>query len=337
MGDRANVCPDCGDGVDRRDFLKAAAGAAAAAAAGLPLFAEPRPAAAAGRAPGARPEELVKQLCKSLSDKQRGAVCFAWDHPNRTKVSNNWKIVEPQIGTFFNGDQQQLVKDIFRGVTSEGWAERWQKQMRDDYGGIEKYHVAIFGDPSKDKFEWVLTGRHVTIRCDGDSEPGVAFGGPIFYGHAAEGFNEKPDHPGNVFWHQARLANKVFASFDGKQREKALLAKSPPDEAKSIRLRKAGEWDGIPVAELSKDQKALVEETMRELLAPYRASDVEEAMKYIREAGGLDKLHLAFYKEGNLGDDEIWDRWMLQGPAMAWYFRGSPHVHTWVNIASNQT
>jgi len=333
MGDREKTCPDCGESVSRREFLKTTA---AVTAATIPLFAEPKPVAAraAGAPKGDKPEELVRRLYAGLNDKQKGAVCFGWDHPNRAKVSNNWKIVEPQIGTFFNGDQQQLIKDIFAGVTSEGWADRWKKQMKDDYGGLEKYHVALFGDPSKEKFEWVLTGRHVTVRCDGDSEPGVAFGGPIFYGHAAEAFNEKPDHPGNVFWHQARLANKVYASFDGKQREKALVAKSPADDAKSIRIRKEGEFDGIAVTDLSKDQKALVEETMRELLAPYRASDVEEAMKYIKDGGGLDKLHLAFYKEGNLGEDEVWDRWMLQGPTMAWYFRGSPHVHTWVNIVA---
>ena len=38
----------------------------------------------------------------------------------------------------------------------------------------------------------------------------VAFGGPIFYGHAADGFNEGPTHPGNVFWPQAVAANKLF-------------------------------------------------------------------------------------------------------------------------------
>ena len=37
---------------------------------------------------------------------------------------------------------------------------------------------------------------------------------------------------------------------------------------------------------------------------------------------------------GDLPDkDGIWDRWKLEGPAFVWYFRGSPHVHTWINIA----
>ena len=96
----------------------------------------------------------------------------------------------------------------------------------------------------------------------------------------------------------------------------------------------AGPWAGLCVGDLSKDQKGLVEETMKDLLAPYRESDVAEALAFIKEGGGLDKVHLAFYQEGDLGNDRVWDRWKLEGPTMSWYFRGSPHVHTWVSIGS---
>ena len=319
------ICPDCGEGVSRRDFIRTAGAAAAAAvAAKAPVW--------ASTWREEKPETLVKKFHESLKPEQREKICFGWDDPRRQKVSNNWEIVPQQVGKFYTGDQQQVLKDIFRGLVSEDGAARFAKSMKDDYGGFESYHVAMFGDPATAQWEWVLTGRHVTIRCDGNTQENVAFGGPIFYGHAAEGFNEKPDHPGNVFWKQALLANKVFAALDGKQQEKALLAKSPADEEKSIKIKKDG-WAGLAVGELSKDQKGLVEETLKDLLAPYRASDVDEALAFIKEGGGLDKVHLAFYQDGDLGNDRVWDRWKLEGPTMSWYFRGSPHVHTWVNIA----
>ena len=66
-----------------------------------------------------------------------------------------------------------------------------------------------------------MTGRHLTTRADGNSEEHVAFGGPIFHGHAASGFDEKVHHPGNVFWHQAELANKVYTVLSGKQQAQA--------------------------------------------------------------------------------------------------------------------
>ena len=50
------------------------------------------------------------------------------------------------------------------------------------------------------------------------------------------------------------------------------------------------------------------------------------------EKNGFDHLHLAYYKNHDIGDDGIWDVWQIEGPAMLWYFRGKPHVHTWVHI-----
>ena len=63
----------------------------------------------------------------------------------------------------------------------------------------------------------------------------------------------------------------------------------------------------------------------------YGAADAEESMKLI-EKNGFDNLHMAFYKNQDLGGDGIWDVWQIEGPAMVWYFRGDPHVHTWVHV-----
>jgi hypothetical protein len=70
---------------------------------------------------------------------------------------------------------------------------------------------------------------------------------------------------------------------------------------------------------------------MADLLAPFRKADADEAMKLI-EAGGFDALHMAFYKNMDIGDDGVWDVWQIEGPSMRWYFRGAPHVHTWVHV-----
>ena len=241
------------------------------------------------------------------------------------------------IGKLYDADQQKLILEIFKGVTSEDGYDRFKRQMQEDAGGFDKYTCAIFGEPGTGKFEWVLTGRHLTIRADGDSVENTAFGGPIFYGHAAGGFNEKPDHAGNVWWHQARLANKLYGALDGKQRDKALVVESPPDSPKVIKLKGSkGKLGGLSGADMSKDQKKLLDETLRSMLNMYRKSDVDEALKCIDANGGLDALTVSYFDEGNIGDDEIWDRWMVEGPGMVWYFRGTPHVHTWVNIAGKQ-
>ena len=92
-----------------------------------------------------------------------------------------------------------------------------------------------------------------------------------------------------------------------------------------------GELHGIAVSDLSSDQKALVHKVMADLLAPFRKADADEAMKFV-QAAGFDNLHMAFYKNQDIGQDGVWDVWQIEGPSMVWYFRGAPHVHVWVNV-----
>ena len=78
----------------------------------------------------------------------------------------------------------------------------------------------------------------------------------------------------------------------------------------------------------------MVQKLLKDLTSPFRAFDVEEVQSNASsDAGGADKLRLTYFKDGDIGKDGVWDVWKLEGPAFAWYFHGSPHVHTWVNIA----
>jgi hypothetical protein len=325
----SHPCPDC-DAVSRRGFLKSTLGAAAATSLGaVPIIGR-----AAGKAQ-AKSETLVATLYKSFTDAQRKALCFPWDNPLRTDVDNNWHITDQHIGSFLTPDQNQMVKEIFLGLHSPEYAETVYQQVVHDSGkaGFEDSAIALFGEPGSGKFEFVITGRHCTRRCDGDSTEGAAFGGPIFYGHAAAGFNEPADHPGNAYWYQAKRANEVFQMLDGKQRDLALLGSGRMEQgSETVKLRgnDAG-LSGICVGDLSPDQKTHVRMVMGDILAPFRKEDSDEALKDIEDAG-FDKLHLAFFKNPKVANQQAWDVWQIEGPEMVWYFRGAPHVHVWVNV-----
>ena len=311
------VCPECPDGVGRRDFLKTAGGAALAAGA-APAF--------AAVAPREEGEPAVKRFYESLTDAQKKEICFPFKHPSRKKVSANWDITRHSIGDkFYTAEQRTLIREVFRSVTSEDGYHRFLKQMDDDYGGFGGYTVAVFGAPGSGKFEWELTGRHLTMRADGDSVKNVAFGGPIVYGHG----QGNPDR--NLFYHQTRKANEVFAALDPAQRKKALQEKSPKENRVPLQGAE-GAFPGVAVGELSADQKKLVEESIKVNLSPYRERDVKEALSFIKKGGGLDKLHLAFYADKDLKKDGVWDVWRIEGPSFVWHFRGAPHVHAYVNV-----
>ena len=321
----------------RRRFLQAGS-ASAAALATVPVTLSARSVAVGPRTA----ETVVAELYQSLSDRQRSAICFDWDHQDkkngllRAHISNNWRITSQAITSdFYDKSQRAMIRKIFEGMVNPDWVERFDKQFKDDMGGFgKKQGIAIFGRPGGEKFEFVLTGRHGTMRCDGNTAEHVVFGGPIMYGHAARGYYEKANHPQNVFWHQAQAANRVYQMLDGKQQKQA-LHKAAPDEGRIGFRGTAKGFDGIAVTDLGADQKAHVQKVLQLLIEPYRKSDRDEAVAALKTQGGLDACHLAFYQEDDLGGDGVWDNWRLEGPAFVWHYRGAPHVHVWVNVADD--
>lgn len=325
---------------NRREFLRLAGASALAGLSGLtsPLLAAPAKTSA--------PETALKGLFDTLTEEQRKVVCFPWDHIDkkrgllRTFVANNWQITDkPLISDFYTKKQRDIVHDIFKGLIDPKWYDRFIKQLDDDNDGKpwgSQQSIAIFGQPGDEKFEFVLTGRHQTLRADGNTESHVAFGGPIFYGHAADGDSEKADHPGNVFWSQALAANGVYKLLEPPQREKALVTGPLPREQNvSFTGGKKEARKGIAVSEMSDDQKKEMQKVLAALIEPFRQDDRNEVLACLKKQGGLDACSLAFYKTGDIGGDGVWDNWRLEGPSFVWYFRGSPHVHVWVNIADD--
>lgn len=307
----------------RRDFIRNTVAASSLLATG----------AVAAPTLKSKGEKLAAELYNSLSAGQRKGLCFGFDHPLRQRVENNWKITKP-LDKSLNADQIDLAKQIYTAIHSEEFAADAMKQFtHDNDGKFQKGSVAFFGSPDDGKFEYVFTGRHTTRRLDGNSVAGAAFGGPIFYGHAARSFYEKKDHPENVYWFQAVRANELFAMLNGKQRREALEDRGRKEQSnKTVALRGAGaELPGIAFGDLTADQKDHAKKVIGDLLKPFREEDRREALKFI-EANGFDRHHIAFFKEGDIGDDKVWDVWQIEGPSMVWYFRGEPHVHTWVHI-----
>lgn len=320
--------------IDRRTFLQSVS-AATAATATLGVAGE-----AIANTESVSAESLVARLYGTLSDVQKKDICFDWDHQDRkrgllrTFVANNWNVTKHEIlDDFYDDEQRELITDIFESIIHPDWHERYYQQLEDDAGGFgNEQSIAIFGKPGEGKFELVLTGRHLTLRCDGNSADHVAFGGPIFYGHAPEG-NEGKNHTGNVFWDQALAANDLYKMLDGKQQKQSLLAKTPREQ--HVQFRGNATIPGLPVADMSSDQKEHMQKVLGKLVEMYRRSDQEEALKCIESQGGLDACSLAFYSDRDIGKDGVWDNWRLEGPSFVWHYRGNPHVHVWVNVADD--
>lgn len=341
--------------LNRRDFLRGVAAAAAAATSGQSLAAEPAATAA---------DTAVKALYESLSDQQKKVMCFDWDKkghgglPLRLHVTNNWAVSSMKVAAL-GKDQQALVEEIFKSVLNPGWPEKLAQQAKDDTGQhwTEDRKIAIFGTPGSGPCQCVISGFHLTFRAGRASDSPVAFGGALSHGHQPSGFHEKVGHPGNIFWYQAQEAHKVYQLLDGKQQQKALALKGMPyyefdgkidrtvilpdskfDRAMEPDVRFRGpkaELRGLPIADMTRDQKEAMQKVLTGLLDPYRKPYQDEVLKCLQKQGGLNKCHLIFYKEHTLGKEGEWDNWRVEGPAFVWYFRGYPHVHIWVHVAED--
>lgn len=340
-----SLCPECelplDSEVPRRGFLQAmGAGAAVAlagsSAAGSALaFDEKAP---AKRGPEKPAEALIKELHASLNDEQKKTLVLPWNHGAKGKPSrhgiHNRPFQQQRIGDVYSKPQQELVDRILHAVCNgeEGYRQITRAGKFDSSRSLLGCGAHIFGTPGEDtKFTWVFSGHHLTIRCDGNSEPGAAFGGPIYYGHTARG-----DSTGNVYQFQTRQVQELFESLDEEQQAQAIVKKKHSEGADSVRFRAAdAKLPGISAGSLSADQKDLAGRVMKDLVAPFRKEDGDEVMEIVKKNGGLDQIHLSYYKDKSSKDDDIrWHAWRVEGPGFRWNFRVLPHVHCFVNISS---
>lgn len=359
--------------IGRRQFI---AGAASAVAAGNVAHGLEMAQAAPTPTPKGA-DDAIRTLYESLSDMQRGEICFAWDERARAvfgqpitrdpkgvvlrqHVSNTWLITPHKLGSdFYTDNQRMLVRRVLHTVFAAGWARRVIQQAEDDVKKPWGDHqaLAIFGRPGDDRLQCVITGFHLTTRATIDKRSNVAFGGPITHGHQPSGFYEQVGHPRNIFWYQTVKANEIFRDLDKTQRNEALIkgampyyefdgkidraavtrisSRQHPPREHDIRFRAESQRPGLPIADMTSDQQAGVHELIADLLKPYCGAYREQVQRCLAAQGGIKSCKLAFYRQNDLGDDRQWDNWRLEGPALVWYFRGYPHVHIWIHVASD--
>jgi hypothetical protein len=266
----------------------------------------------------------VTQLHGSLTARQKAVIAFPFDDERRTRVDANWSVTSPEIGDdFFSTEQRWLIDQALRGLLSEDAYERTMRQMSDDWGGLAEYNIALYGDPAS-LCQWQITGRHVTLRAWG-GQANQGLGGPIVYGHGLG------DPKENLFFYQTLEANRIFSTLSPDERARALLDEAPDEDDVAIRGT-AGKFPGLPLRDLTAEQRALLDGLLSTLAVTFREPTAKAIRAELDRAGGAAGLHLAFYKEDDLDDDGVWDLWRLEGPNFVWHFRGAPHVHAYVNM-----
>jgi hypothetical protein len=315
--------------MDRRQFTRLVGGSAAALAVGGTAAGQP----AAKPAPA---EELVREFYAGLTADQRRTVVLPWDHPARNggpaRLTMTDSPINRRIGDVLRKPQHELVERILRALCAgeEGYRTLSRNNTFDDPNGLLSLGANVFGDPTgKEKFSCVFTGHHTTVRCDGNSEPDAAFGGPLYFGHVVHGYSKR-----NNYFHLTTAVSGLYDALSERQRKQAVARDRPNDGEyrNAVRFRAKGERSpGLPAADMTADQRELVAAVMAKLLGVFRKEDVDEVMGFVRSNGGTEKLSLAFYENRESGDDR-WQYWTIEGPGFVWGYRVLPHVHCYVNV-----
>ena len=181
-----------------------------------------------------------------------------------------------QIGDVYTQPQQELVQRILRSIASDddGFRQLTRNGTFDGSQSLQRCGADIFGDPTgNQQFCWLFTGHHLTVHCDGNSEPDTAFGGPMYYGHSPDGYSER-----NIFFYQTRTVRGLFDALSGAQQQRAVLNGTPGELLPSVQFRAQG-YPGLPISEMTSDQRTLVLGVLRdkdwtrmcEILAPLAA------------------------------------------------------------------
>lgn len=277
--------------------------------------------------------DLVMELHDSLSTRQRDMLCLpAKDHRRHKGMQSDWFVRPDNIGRALRPAQRELALDVFRELHSPEYGSEVERQVAEDNHapGVEGVSLAFFGEPdASEGLGLVFAGRHVTRRWEAQSSD--PFSGTVFCGHASGTFNETPDHPGNVYWYQALAANRLLRTLNGPDRERALAGRASLDVPECLKRPRTRR--GLSFARLDAERLELARALVHAIVVrPFRPSHAQRALAAIEARGGIERFHMHFFAEEDLGQDGVYDNFEVWGPGFHCNFRGAPHSHCWLKV-----
>jgi hypothetical protein len=156
------------------------------------------------------------------------------------------------------------------------------------------YWVAFFGSPGKDKvWGWQLSGHHLAANFTVvDSRLSFT---PIFLGAEPNEVQTGPEAGWRVLSHEALRGYELLQSLDPRQRDRAALGDSLPEDIFTGPGRKGSlqTYSGIPASAMNADQRMLLWAVIDEFIGDVD-HDAAAAQRRRIQADGMDKLWFAW-------------------------------------------
>ncbi|HYG22337.1 MAG TPA: DUF3500 domain-containing protein [Verrucomicrobiae bacterium] len=261
------------------------------------------------QADAAAPQEMAGAAVRfldALSPEQRDKACFDFKGEERF----NWDFVpRGRKGIPFremNTQQQQLGRALLRsGLSQQGYTkatniitviEQVLREMENQSARRDPglYCVTVFGSPTNAAWGWRVEGHHLSLNFTVASNQVLAFS-PSFFGSNPAEVPHGPHKGFRTFAAEEDLGRELAMSFTPDQRKRAVISATAPREILTGSSRKASPLEplGIAHAELTSEQRQLLEKLLREYVYRFKEEIADKEWARIR-AADLSKLHFAW-------------------------------------------
>jgi hypothetical protein len=201
----------------------------------------------------------------------------------------------------------------------------------------EKYYLAVFGVPGPAPWGWRLEGHHLSLNFT------IVPGKPIAVTPAFMGANPAEVRSGalkglRTLGREQDLGRALAQSLDPGQRRRLLIGDRSLGDIVSGPGRSEGLGSpvGLPLAEMTGDQRALAVQLVEEYARNMRSEMAEEELRRLR-AAGLERVHFAW--AGPLAPGQA-HYYRLHGPTLLIEYDNTQndanHIHAvWRDLADD--
>ncbi len=214
----------------------------------------------------------------------------------------------------------------------EGGERAYRRDRRDP----NKYYLSVFGEPADTGlWGWRVEGHHLSLNFS-IKDGKVVSSTPEFFGANPGTIDAGKDRQIRVLGPEEDIARQILKLCTPEQQKLCWVSKVAPDEVPGPGAAQAAVEAapvGLTYAQMSADQKKLLQDLMSEYLKNLPA-DIEQERRATINGAGLDNIHFAWY-----GDPDLHQRhhYRVQGKTFVIEYNNTQnnanHVHSmWRNL-----
>ncbi len=293
----------------------------------------------------------ARRFLDALTPEQRAQATFGWTDDERL----NWHFIPKDRKGIPLRQLAPAQRPLAHALLASGLSQRGYlkattimslEQILQDMEGPDRrfprdpelYHVSVFGEPSPDgTWGWRVEGHHLSVNFTVAAGK-VASATPSFLGTNPAEVRQGPRAGLKTLAAEEDLARKLLSSFNADQKKRAIIEAKAPDDILTGADRKAAfdAFSGLPVAEMTADQAALLMELVREYVGRVRHEVATADLARI-DAAGRDRIHFAWAGSEAVGQAHYY---RIHGPTFVLEYdntqNGANHVHAvWRDFAND--